>query len=108
MNEIINKLDNFFSEREDKEKYMIYGSVIIIFIIIYYYFNYMNLYKKIQHKQHSLERIKKSYDINSYNQKLILNRNKYFNLVKDIKNTNNNLNKINKLIISSKNPQVMK
>jgi len=107
MNEIINKLDDFLAEREDKEKYMIYGSIIIVFIIIYYYFNYMNLYKKIQYKQHSLEKVKKSYDISSYSQKLKLKRKKYFVLSKNIKDAKTNLNKINKLIVTVKNPKLI-
>ena len=107
MNEIINKLDDFLAEREDKEKYMIYGSIIIVFIIIYYYFNYMNLYKKIQYKQHSLEKVKKSYDITSYSQKLKLKRKEYFVLSKNIKDAKTNLNKINKLIVAAKNPKLI-
>jgi len=107
MNEIINKIDDFLSEREDKEKYMIYGSVIIIFIIIYYYFNYMYLYKKMEHKRNSLEAAKQSYDITSYSQKLDSKRKIYFKLAKNIENTKNNLDKINKLIIKTKTPELV-
>jgi len=107
MNNIISKLDEFLEEKEPKEKYMIYGSIVVLFIIIYYYFNYMNLSKKVEEEQIALKSIQSQYDISSYNQKLIKKRNEYFNILKQIKIIKNDLGKINNIITKTDNPELI-
>jgi len=107
MNELINKLDEFLSEREEKEKYMIYGSIIIIFIIIYYYFNYRYLYTKVQEERAALVAVKKNYDITSYSRKLAIKRGEYLKLLKRIDVLQKDLKHINNLIVDMKQPKLI-
>jgi len=107
MNEILNRIDDFLAEKEKKEKFMIYGAIIIVFILIYYYFNYKTLHSKIEEEHSSLITIQKNYDINAYKKKLTQKRNEYFNLVKQINSVKSNLQEVNKLISTTKTPQLI-
>ena len=107
MNEILERIDDFLSQREPKEKYMIYASIFIIFIIIYYYFNYSILYKKLKKEKTSLSSTKQIYDLKSYEKKLTIKRNSYFNLVNEIKSSKNNLQKINMEIKNINKPKLV-
>ena len=104
MTNIIERIDEFLEEKEPKEKYMIYGSIIVVFIIIYYYFNYMNLNKAVEEQKIVLTNLQSQYDISSYNQKLIKKRNEYINLIKQIKTIKNDLNKIKTKVATAKHP----
>jgi len=107
MNDLIGKIDEFLSEREKKEKYMIYASIFIVFIIICYYFNYLYLYQKVKKAYNSLNSVKKSYDLTSNKRTLIMKKNLYLNLYKEVNNLKKNLREINYLILSSKSPKLI-
>ena len=99
---IIEKLDDFFNEREPKEKYMIYISIIIVIGIIYYLFNYKFLYNDLKQKQRDIVYTRKSYDIKAYEKKLLITKNKFNNLKREISSLEDNLKYIKNLISSIK------
>jgi len=107
MNNIIERIDEFLSEREAKEKFMIYASIFIVFIIIYYFFNYSVLYRRLKEEKSSLTNTQKQYDIASYEKKLKLKRNEYLNLYTRIKRIKNDLKKIDNIIYESKYPKLI-
>jgi len=108
MNDLIEKIDQFLNERENKEKYMIYGSILIVFIIICYYFNFNYLYNtKIKTAKSELTKVKKNYNLSHYKRELVKKRNRYLNLSNELKNIKKDLKKINNLILSSKNPKLI-
>ena len=107
MNDLIEKIDQFLSERENKEKYMIYASIFIVFVIVYYYFNINYLYMKVERAQSNLKNIKKNYNLSHYKRELIKKRNIYLNLSNKTKDIKENLKKINSLILLSKNPKLI-
>ena len=99
---IIDKLDDFLNEREDKEKYMIYLSIVIVIGMIYYFFNWNMLHKEIIERKSTLKSIEKSYDIKSYENKLRISKNKFTVLNNKISSLEKNIQEIQKLITSIK------
>lgn len=99
---IIDRLDEFLNERENKEKYMIYISIVIVTGLIYYFFNYKMLYFEVKQKQNDVAYVKQNYDIKSYERKLTISKNKFNDLNHKIKDLKDNIKYIQALIASVK------
>ena len=99
---IIDRLDEFLDEREPKEKYMIYISIIIVTGIIYYFFNWNVLHKDIVNIDYELHKMEKSSNIKSYERKLIKAKNEFNNDNNKVIYLKKNLKKIQSLISSIK------
>lgn len=100
---IIDRLDEFLNEREPKEKYMIYISIIIVIGIIYYFFNYKMLCSELKQKQNDIIHTKQTYDLKSYENKLKIAKNKFYNLNNKIVALRDNIEYIKNRISSIKN-----
>ncbi|GAX87078.1 conserved hypothetical protein [Lebetimonas natsushimae] len=79
----MNRLEEFLQDLDNKNKIMLYLSVVIIGIIIYYNFNYSFLSSKIDSNQEKIKKLEKSlnFSIKNYNIKLAKLKKEYKNLL---------------------------